>query len=264
MATYKMKIAGLDRELKKFAVSDKLDIAAFILFGDVEITIKSAEELLKKVPEFDIIVTPEAKSIPLAYEMARQSGENRYFVARKKAKAYMQGVFEVEVQSITTAGTQTLLSAIITPEEQAALGVEWAIDNEEIATVDQDGVVTANEGVVGEVVVTATCNGVVAEYILKVVLPPETVEIAEPETTMIDMNSDVQTIQLTASVDPEGASQRIIWESLNDKLKNHARLNSNITKEDVLEVDVRGKRLKAKVVAKHMIQNEPPYGKAVV
>ena len=96
-----MKIAGLDRELKKFAVSDKLDIAAFILFGDVEITIKSAEELLKKVPEFDIIVTPEAKSIPLAYEMARQSGKP-YIVARKGVKVYMEDPLSVEVKSITT------------------------------------------------------------------------------------------------------------------------------------------------------------------
>ena len=107
MATYKMKIAGLDRELKKFAVSDTLDIAAFILFGDVEITIKAAEELLKKVPEFDIIVTPEAKSIPLAYEMARQSGKP-YIVARKGVKVYMENPLSVEVKSITTGNVQKL------------------------------------------------------------------------------------------------------------------------------------------------------------
>ena len=107
MATYKMKIAGLDRELKKFAVSDTLDIAAFILFGDVEITVKAAEELLKKVPEFDIILTPEAKSIPLAYEMARQSGKP-YAVARKEVKVYMENPLSVEVKSITTGNVQKL------------------------------------------------------------------------------------------------------------------------------------------------------------
>ncbi|MBQ5885023.1 MAG: adenine phosphoribosyltransferase [Clostridia bacterium] len=107
MATYKMKIAGLDRELKKFAVSDTLDIAAFILFGDVEITVKAAEELLKKVPEFDIILTPEAKSIPLAYEMARQSGKP-YAVARKGVKVYMENPLSVEVKSITTGNVQKL------------------------------------------------------------------------------------------------------------------------------------------------------------
>ena len=107
MATYKMKIAGLDRELKKFAVSDTLDIAAFILFGDVEITVKAAEELLKKIPEFDIILTPEAKSIPLAYEMARQSGKP-YAVARKGVKVYMENPLSVEVKSITTGNVQKL------------------------------------------------------------------------------------------------------------------------------------------------------------
>ena len=72
---YTMKIAGLERSLRKFPVNDSLDIAAFILFGDTEITVASATELLKKVPEFDLILTPEAKSIPLAYEMSRQSGK---------------------------------------------------------------------------------------------------------------------------------------------------------------------------------------------
>lgn len=86
--TYTMEIAGVKRELPLCPVSDKLDIAAFILFGDVEVTVKAAEELLKKCPEFDYILTPEAKSIPLAYEMSRQSGK-KYFVARKKPKVYM-------------------------------------------------------------------------------------------------------------------------------------------------------------------------------
>lgn len=105
--TYKIKIAGLERELPLCAVSDKLDIAAFILFGDVEITVASAAELLKKVPAFDYIVTPEAKSIPLAYEMARQSGKP-YFVARKGLKVYMRDPVRVDVRSITTQRDQTL------------------------------------------------------------------------------------------------------------------------------------------------------------
>lgn len=104
---YTMKIAGIERNLKKFAVSDKLDIAAFILFGDTEITIASAEELLKRVPEFDLILTPEAKSIPLAYEMSRQSGKP-YIVARKGVKVYMGDAISVSVNSITTQKEQTL------------------------------------------------------------------------------------------------------------------------------------------------------------
>jgi len=104
---YEMKIAGLDRKLEKFPVSDKLDIAAFILFGDVEVTVAAAEQLLEKVPDFDAIVTPEAKSIPLAYEMARQSGKP-YIVARKGVKVYMRDPIEVQVRSITTDHVQKL------------------------------------------------------------------------------------------------------------------------------------------------------------
>ena len=107
--TYEIDIAGLTRQLPLCPLNDELSIGAFVMFGDVELTVHCAAELLKIAPEYDFIIAPEAKAIPLAYEMARQSGENRYFVARKKAKAYMQGVFEVEVQSITTAGTQTLV-----------------------------------------------------------------------------------------------------------------------------------------------------------
>ena len=104
---YNIKIAGIERKLKRFAVSDSLDIAAFILFGDTEITIAASEELLKKVPEFDIILTPEVKSIPLAYEMSRQSGKP-YVVARKGMKVYLGEPVKVEVRSITTDRVQTL------------------------------------------------------------------------------------------------------------------------------------------------------------
>ncbi|MEE5992148.1 MAG: phosphoribosyltransferase family protein [Oscillospiraceae bacterium] len=104
---YEMKIAGLDRKLKLCAVNDKLDIAAFIMFSDVEVTVKSAEQLLAKSPEFDVIITAESKGIPLAYEMARQSGKS-YVVARKSVKLYMQDVVSVKVKSITTANEQTL------------------------------------------------------------------------------------------------------------------------------------------------------------
>lgn len=105
---YRVNIAGLERDLLRCPISDKLDIAAFIIFGDVEVTVHSATELLKRLPEFDYIVTPEAKSIPLAYEMSRQSGK-KYFVARKKAKLYMKNPVSVNVRSITTDAVQTLI-----------------------------------------------------------------------------------------------------------------------------------------------------------
>ena len=104
---YTMKIAGLERKLEMFPVSDKLSIAAFIIFGDVELTVAGCAELLKKVPEFDVVLTPEAKSIPMAYEMARQSGKP-YIIARKGVKVYMRNPLEVEVKSITTKNVQKL------------------------------------------------------------------------------------------------------------------------------------------------------------
>lgn len=105
--TYSINIAGLMRELNKFPVSEQLDIAAFILFGDVELTERCAAELIKKCPEFDYIVTPEAKSIPLAYEMSKQSGK-KYIVARKGIKVYMDNPVKYTVRSITTQKEQTL------------------------------------------------------------------------------------------------------------------------------------------------------------
>jgi adenine phosphoribosyltransferase len=107
--TYEIDIAGLKRELPICKVSGDLYIGAFVMFGDVELTVHCASEMLKRAPEYDYIIAPEAKAIPLIYEMARQSGAEKYFVARKKAKAYMQGVFQVNVRSITTEGMQTLV-----------------------------------------------------------------------------------------------------------------------------------------------------------
>jgi adenine phosphoribosyltransferase len=106
--TYRINIAGLERDLVLCPLNEKLDIAGFIIFGDVELTIRAAEELLKRCPDFDYIVTPEAKSIPLAYEMSRQSGK-KYFVARKREKLYMKNPVKVEVRSITTNAVQTLI-----------------------------------------------------------------------------------------------------------------------------------------------------------
>ena len=106
--TYTLHIAGLTRELPICKVNDHLDIAAFIMFSDVELTEACAAALLKKAPEFDVILTAEAKGIPLAYEMARQSG--KYWIpARKGAKLYMKEPVIIEDQSITTAGKQTLV-----------------------------------------------------------------------------------------------------------------------------------------------------------
>ncbi|MDE6280984.1 MAG: adenine phosphoribosyltransferase, partial [Oscillospiraceae bacterium] len=106
--TYEMTVAGLKRQLPLCPISDTLMIGAFVIFGDVELTCACARDLLKIAPEFDYMVAPEAKAIPLVHEMARQSGRNDYFLVRKKKKAYMNGVFEAVDRSITTEGEQKL------------------------------------------------------------------------------------------------------------------------------------------------------------
>ena len=106
--TYEIQVAGLTRHLPLCPISDTLMIGAFVIFGDVELTCACARELLKLAPEFDYMVAPEAKAIPLVHEMARQSGRNEYFLVRKKKKAYMDGVFEAIDRSITTEGEQKL------------------------------------------------------------------------------------------------------------------------------------------------------------
>lgn len=130
--TYEMDIAGLKRDLPLCRVTDELYIGAFVMFGDVELTVHCAAELLKRAPEYDYLIAPEAKAIPLLYEMARQSGAEKYFLARKGAKAYMTGVFEVEVRSITTMHIQKLV--IDTADAEMIKGKKVLIVDDVIST----------------------------------------------------------------------------------------------------------------------------------
>ncbi|MBE6689692.1 MAG: adenine phosphoribosyltransferase [Ruminococcaceae bacterium] len=108
MKAYHMTIAGLERDLPLCPLNDKLQIGAFVIFGDPELTTAAATELLKRAPDYDYLITAEAKGIPLVHEMARLAGNQRYFLARKAPKLYMTGVLEVNVHSITTAKEQHL------------------------------------------------------------------------------------------------------------------------------------------------------------
>lgn len=105
---HKMKIAGLDRALPLCPINDELMIGAFVIFGDPELTTACARELLERAPEYDYMISAEAKGIPLVHEMARLAGNQKYFLARKSPKLYMTGVFEAELHSITTAKDQKL------------------------------------------------------------------------------------------------------------------------------------------------------------
>ena len=105
---YRMTVAGLERDLPICKVSDTLSIAGFVIFGDQELTVACAQELLKRAPEYDFLITAEAKGIPLAHEMARQHGDAKYILARKGPKLYMRDILDVSVRSITTAKEQHL------------------------------------------------------------------------------------------------------------------------------------------------------------
>ena len=103
-----MTIAGLQRNLPICRVSDDLYIGAFVIFGDVELTCACAKALLDRAPQYDYMITAEAKGIPLIHEMARQSGAKTYFIARKGLKVYLTDAIHVTVHSITTQHEQDL------------------------------------------------------------------------------------------------------------------------------------------------------------
>ena len=105
---YRMNIAGVERDLPICPLNENLMIAGFVIFGDPEITTACSKALLQKAPEYDYLISAEAKGIPLVHEMARLAGNQKYFLARKAPKLYMTGVFEVVVKSITTENVQKL------------------------------------------------------------------------------------------------------------------------------------------------------------
>ena len=129
---YRMKVAGLTRDLPICRVTDDLYIAGFVVFGDQELTVACARELLNRAPEYDYILTAEAKGIPLGHEMARQANAQKYFLARKGPKLYMTGVFSASVQSITTEGKQTLY--LDTADAQLMKGKKILIVDDVIST----------------------------------------------------------------------------------------------------------------------------------
>jgi len=116
MKKYSIEVAGVKRELPVIQISDKLSIASFVILGDTEIVCASAEEIVKRLPEVDVLVTAEAKGIPLVFEISRLLKMKKYIVARKSIKPYMNNPMVHEVVSITTQKKQLLVL-----EEQDAL-----------------------------------------------------------------------------------------------------------------------------------------------
>lgn len=108
MKYYTMQFGELEKKLPLCPVTEDLYIAGFVLLGDAPLSEECAKQLLAKAPEYDYILTAEAKGITLANEMARLHGDKVYMIARKYPKLYMTGVFEVNVRSITTDKEQKL------------------------------------------------------------------------------------------------------------------------------------------------------------
>ncbi len=115
--SYEITVAGLRRRLPVVPITDSLWIAAFVLWGDVELTNTCAHEIADRLRrfEFDYLVSLEAKALPLVHMIATYlSDEGRrqffpYVVCRKSAKGYMKSPLTVEVKSITTAAVQSLV-----------------------------------------------------------------------------------------------------------------------------------------------------------
>lgn len=108
MDHYDITVAGVQRSLPVVPISDTLSIASFVIFGDTDIVEPCARELAKKLPEVDYLITAEAKSIPLIYEMAKVMNMPRYLIARKSVKGYMKNPIITKVNSITTDKEQIL------------------------------------------------------------------------------------------------------------------------------------------------------------
>ena len=155
---YNMKIAGLDRALPLCPINDDLYIGAFVIFGDPELTTAASKALLEKAPEYDYIITAESKGIPIAHEMARLAGNQKYFLARKKPKLYMTGVFEVTVNSITTEGEQKLYLDRADAELMAGkriLIVDDVISTGESLRAIEELVLAAGGNIVGKMTILA-------------------------------------------------------------------------------------------------------------
>jgi adenine phosphoribosyltransferase len=108
--TYPIDIAGVHRELRLFEIKPGLRIAILNILGDtklVQACAKALGKLLRPV-EFDVLITAEAKSIPLAYALSVETGKP-YIVLRKAYKPYMGAALIAETLSITTGEPQTLI-----------------------------------------------------------------------------------------------------------------------------------------------------------
>ena len=108
--TYAIEIAGLKRDLRLFEIKPGLRIAILNILGDTELVQACARELREKLKdtEYDVLVSAEAKSIPLAYALSVET-KKPYVILRKMYKPYMGDALKAETLSITTGQPQILI-----------------------------------------------------------------------------------------------------------------------------------------------------------
>nr|WP_312578367.1 phosphoribosyltransferase family protein [Sedimentibacter sp.] len=105
---YHIEVAGVARDLPIIKMGHNFSIASFVVIGDTELVCAAAPKIVEKLPEVDILVTAEAKGIPLTFEISRLLKMKKYMVARKSIKPYMDSPIIDEVVSITTQKKQIL------------------------------------------------------------------------------------------------------------------------------------------------------------
>lgn len=187
--------------------------------ADQSVTWKSSSTKIATVDKNGVVTAKKNGTVTITATAA--DGSKKYATAKLKITTVSLKVEVISENNVTQlpTGASTQLKAVITPEAQSGLPVTWSSSDESLATVDANGVVTAMSGVCGDVAITAAVNGVPSEpYNLTVTLPPEKVIIWDMLATTIDMNSDVKTIELTAEVQPAGASQQVVWSSLDESV----------------------------------------------
>lgn len=107
---YDITVAGVKRSLPVVPINENMSIAGFVIFGDTDVVEPCARTLAEKLPpETEVLVTAEAKSIPLIYEMAKVMKMPRYVIARKSVKGYMRNPIITTVNSITNMGKEQIL-----------------------------------------------------------------------------------------------------------------------------------------------------------
>lgn len=151
MNTYNIEVAGVKRELPIIKITEDLSIASFVILGDTELVCAAAEEIVKKLPELDVLITAEAKGIPLTFEISRLLKMKKYIVARKSVKPYMDSPIIDEVVSITTQKKQLLVL-----DEQDAL----CIKGKRVAIIDD--VISTGESIKAIERLVESAGGIIA------------------------------------------------------------------------------------------------------